>query len=86
MINWTCLSFEDHLGLFLVSRAIIIYKRQVHVTELESEVIMSPYKWWLGRDYAFLNHETLDFHFGCSCNQAAIKDMVEINNRIRAQV
>ena len=33
---------------------------------------------------AFLNLDTLGFRFGCRCNQPAIKDMEERNNRKRA--
>jgi hypothetical protein len=33
---------------------------------------------------AFLNLKTLGFRFGCRCNQPAIKDMAERNNRKRA--
>lgn len=31
-------------------------------------------------------HETLGFHFGYRCNQPAINDIGEINNRKRAHV
>ena len=45
-----------------------------------------PDKWWFKRDSAFLNQETLGFHFGCKCNHPATKETAASANKNKAPV